>query len=400
MPTPTGPAPGSTDEAGLDDFSLVVGGPLYQLFRRASLSTEGLGLVGRRVVTVILIAWVPLVALSALQAGLIGPGHGTPFIKDIGYQLRFLIVMPLLIVAEVIVHRRMRPIVAQFRLRGLVRPDQEARFAAALDQAARWRNSAAAEIILLIVVYATGILFTLRRYLHMGATGWYALPSGGLSLAGYWLLFVSLPLLQFLLLRWYFRLFIWGQFIWRVSLLDLDLNATHPDKAAGLGFLGESLNAFVPIAAAHGVLFAGMIADRILFARAKLTDFQVEVFAGAVFLLLIFVGPLMVWIPKLARVKRSGLRTYGALGQSYVLGFRDKWLSGGSPDEPLLGSGDIQSLADLGNSYASADQMRLAPIQATSVAAFLVAFLAPIAPLLLTMMSAEKLIGRLVGIVF
>jgi hypothetical protein len=66
----------------------------------------------------------------------------------------------------------------------------------------------------------------------------------------------------------------------------------------------------------------------------------------------------------------------------------------------LLGSGDIQSLADLGNSYASAAQMRLAPIQSAGLVAFLAAFLAPIVPLLLTMMSVEALISRFVGIVF
>jgi hypothetical protein len=400
MPASTTHPPDSTDEKRGSDFSLVVGGPLYQFFRRTRLSTEGMGLAHRRVIAVILIAWAPLMVLSALQGGLIGDGRGTPFIEDIGYQLRFLVVAPLLIIAEVIVHLRMRPIVGQFEIRGLVRPREAARFAAAIDGAARWRNSMLAEVALLAVVYAAGILFTLRRYLNMGVEGWWALPAGGLSLAGYWLVFVSLPLLQFLLLRWYFRLFIWARFLWRVSRLDLDLNATHPDKAGGLDFLGESLTAFVPIAAAQGVLLAGMMADRILFAGAKLTDFKVEVFGGALFLLLVFVGPLLVWIPKLARVKRAGLRTYGALGQTYVLGFREKWLSGAPQDEPLLGSGDIQSLADLGNSYSGAEQMRLAPIQPASVVAFLAAFLAPIAPLLLTMMSLEKLIGQVVGVVF
>src|SRR5205085_9960198 len=120
--------------------------------------------------------------------------------------------------------------------RGMVPPHEADRFAAMVGSAARLRNSAVAEVILLALVYAAGILFTLRRYLSMGATGWYALPGGGLSLAGYWLLFVSLPLLQFLLLRWYFRLFIWARFLWQVQRLVLDLNATHSVKDAGHGF--------------------------------------------------------------------------------------------------------------------------------------------------------------------
>ncbi len=394
------PDPRAAVEPDGSDFSLVLGGPLYQFLRRLRLTSDTLGLAYRRIIAVVLVTWAPLMGLSALQGGLVGEGRGTPFIEDIGFQLRFLVVGPLLIIAEVIVHRRMRPIVGEFRVRNLVRPQQEARFAAALDSAATWRNSVLAEVILVGVVYAAGMLFTLRRYLAMGGGGWFALPGGGLSMAGFWLVFVSLPIFQFLLLRWYFRLFIWALFLWRMSRLDLDLNATHPDKAAGVGFLGESLTAFVPIAVAQGMLFSGMIADRILFGGAKLTDFQVEVFGGAVLVLLVFVGPLLVWMPRLARLKRAGLRTYGALGQTYVRGFREKWLSGAPQEEPLLGSGDIQSLADLGNSYAGAEQMRLAPIQPASLVICLAAFLAPIAPLLLTMMSAEKLIGRMVGIVF
>jgi hypothetical protein len=257
-------------------------------------------------------------------------------------------------------------------------------------------------VLLVALVYAVGLVFTARRYMALGGGGWYASSDGGgLSLAGLWLVFISLPLLQFLLLRWYFRLFIWARFLWRMSRLDLDLNVTHPDKVGGLGFLGESLIAFVPLAAAHGVLFSGMIADRIFYAGAKLTDFQLEVAAGAVFLVLLFAGPLIVFAPRLAHVKRTGLREYGGLGQTYVREFRDKWLGGGAPaDEPLIGSGDIQSLADLGNSFSGAEQMRVAPIRPSALAYFVIAFLAPIAPLLLTMMPADKLFAQLVALLF
>src|SRR4030095_14037422 len=101
-------------------------------------------------------------------------------------------------------------------------------------------------------------------------------PGGGrgLSPAGLWLVFVSLPLLQFLLLRWYFRLFIWVRFLWQVSRLDLDLAVIRPGRSARLVSLADSRVAFVPLAAAHGALFAGMIADRILFTGADLVDFQ------------------------------------------------------------------------------------------------------------------------------
>jgi hypothetical protein len=144
-----------------------------------------------------------------------------------------------------------------------------------------------------------------------------------------------------------------------------------------------------------------MIASRIFYAGARLTDFKMEVFEGAVVLVIVFAGPLLVFGPLLARVKRVGLREYGALGQTYVHDFRDKWLAGSAPtDEPLVGSGDIQSLADLGNSFGSAEQMRFAPVRPSALVYFVVAFLAPILPLVLTMTSPEALLDRMAQLVF
>jgi hypothetical protein len=388
---------------GVQDFSLVLGGPLYQLLRRARLSDARLGLVNRRIVLAVLLMWAPLLALSAVQGVLLGPARTMPFLDDIGTHLRFLVVTPLLIVAELVVYRRITPIVDQFTIRRLILPQDTARYADALSEAKRLRDSVLAEVIMVALVFAAGGLFTLRRYVDLGGGAWYASTTirNQLSLAGLWLVFVSLPLIQFLLLRWYFRLFIWARFLWRVARLDLDLEVTHPDKAGGLGFLADSLNAFIPLAAAHGVLFAGMLANRILFGGAKLTDFEIEVFGGGVFLIFVFAGPLAVFGPRLARVRRAGLRAYGALGQSYVRAFRIRWLGDGAPPaEELLGSGDIQSLADLGNSFGAAEQMRIVPITPAALLYFAAAFFLPIAPLVLTMTSVEKLIGRLVGLVF
>jgi hypothetical protein len=395
------PASAATPEG--KDFSVVLGGPLFQLLRRVRLCDSALGLLHRRIIAAILIMWAPLLVLSAMQGGLIGPGRTMPLLDDIAFHLRFLVATPLLIVAELVVHKRLRFIVDQFRIRALVQPQDASRFADAVNEAARLRNSVLAEALLLVFVYAAGELFTLHRYVALGRGTWYTSASagGGLSLAGMWLMFVSLPLFQFLVLRWYFRLFIWARFLWRVSRLDLDLNVTHPDKAGGVGFLGASLGAFVPIAAAHGVLFAGVMANRIFYAGATLPQFKVEVIGGAAFLILVFAGPLAVFVPVLARVKFKGLSQYGALGQTYVREFRDKWIAGTPPpDEPLIGSGDIQSLADLGNSFTGAQQMRVIPIRLMGVAYFLAAFLAPMAPLLFTMMSVDKLISSLIGMVF
>jgi hypothetical protein len=384
------------------EFSLVLGGPLFQLLRRSRLCDDAMGRVQWRVGAVVAITWAPLLALSAAQGAAWGAGPAMPFLGDVGCHLRFLVAVPLLLVAEVIVHRRLRETLEQFGLRGLVRPSDAQRFAYAIARARGLRNSALAEVLILVLVYALGILVVWRRYAALKTDGWYLASGPGpphLSLAGMWLVLVSVPIFQFLLLRWYFRLFIWARLLLRLSRLDLDLDATHPDKAGGLGFLGASLYAFVPIAAAQGVLLAGVMADGIFFGGKKLTDYQLEAFAAVAILVFLFSSPLLVFAPMLAWVKRRGLLKYGALGQTYVRTFDRKWLRGQPADEPLIGSGDIQSLADLGNSFGSVEQMRVVPMSRMALLYFVLAIVAPILPLALTMTSAEALIGKLVGLV-
>jgi len=66
--------------------------------------------------------------------------------------------------------------------------------------------------------------------------------------------------------------------------------------------------------------------------------------------------------PKLSRVRKAGLLEYGKPTQSYTVSFDRKWVHPiERPNEPLLGTGDMQSLADLGNSFALVDAMMVAP---------------------------------------
>jgi len=159
--------------------------------------------------------------------------------------------------------------------------------------------------------------------------------------------------------------------------------------------------ALAPLLAAHGALLAGMIASRIFFEGASLPDFKVELVVVVVFLFVLVLGPLVLFVPHLSAARRVGLREYGTLAQRYVREFDHKWLRGGAPaGEPLVGSADIQSLADLGNSYELVRSMRLAPITRDAVLQVVVITLLPVAPLLLTMVSWEELLKRLLQVVF
>ena len=120
-----------------------------------------------------------------------------------------------------------------------------------------------------------------------------------------------------------------------------------------------------------------------------------------IFLLCVVFGPLLVFAPQLAQARRTGIREFGTLAHRYAREFDAKWLRGGAPaDEPFVGTGDIQSLADLGNSYEVVRTMRVAPITKEAVLRVVAATVAPIAPLALTMMPLEELLKKLLGILF
>jgi hypothetical protein len=386
------------------DFSLVLGGPLFQLLRRTHLSDDALMLVRQRVIAIALLAWLPLLLLSALEGNLWGGRTVVPFLFDIEVHVRFLVALPLLILAEMVVHRRMRPLLQQFLERNLIPENAMTRFESAIASAFRLRNSVLAELLLIALVYGVGVLIVWRHYVALDTATWYATTSAGgsqLSLAGMWYGYVSIPIFQFLLCRWYFRLFIWAHFLWQVSRIELSLVPTHPDRLGGLSFVSGQVYAFTVLAVAHGALLAGNLANRIFFLGLALTQFKVEIAVMVIFLMCIILGPLLFFMPQLAQAKRKGSREYGVLAERYVREFDTKWLRGGAPArEPLIGSSDIQSLADLGNSFQVLREMRIVPIKRDDVLRLVVATLVPIVPLALTMMSLEDLLKTLFGVLF
>ena len=105
--------------------------------------------------------------------------------------------------------------------------------------------------------------------------------------------------------------------------------------------------------------------------------------------------------PRLMQAKRTGLREYGRLASRYVREFDLKWVRGGATAaEPLLGSGDLQSLADLGNSFQVISDLRPFPFGRDTVIQLVLFPLIPVFPLVLTMIPLEELIKKLAGAVF
>lgn len=390
-----------TYQAGqAEDFSLVLGGPLFQLLRKSHLEGDGLELVHRRILASILLTWFPLLLLSAFGTSA-GWVTRISFFRDIEVHTRFLVALPILIAAELLVHSRIRLIVRRFVEWRIVLPGDKPVFHKAIESAVKIRNSVWVELALLTAVYTLGLWAWSGRGVFSVAT-WYARPGGrwNLTPAGYWYVFVSLPLFQFILLRWYVRLLIWFRFLWQVNRIELHLLPTHPDRCGGLSFVGKSSYAYAPILFAQGAILAGIVADRVLYSGESLLSFKFQIGGFITFFVVVVLGPLLMFTPRMARAKRQALADYGLFGQRYVESFDQKWVRGALPSEELLGTGDIQSLADLGNSYEVVREMRVVPFGLQDISRLALATAAPLSPLLLTIFSFEELVIRVFNVVF
>jgi hypothetical protein len=383
------------------DFSMVLGGPTYQLLRRLHILRPPMDLLSRRMTIIPLIVWLPLLALAVIARRAWGDAVKVPFLYDVDVHVRFLVSLPLLVLAEWLVHMRFRPLIAQFVERDIVVGPERERFEQIITSSMRLRNSIVAELILVLLVCFVGP-WTWRSQAAIHSSTWYADVNGSdvhLTLPGVFYRFAALPIFQFILLRWYLRLFIWYRFLWKVSRLNLNLLPTHPDGAGGLGFLAGSAHAMSPLLVAQSALLAGLIANRIFYEGAKLPQFKLEIMVIVAFLVLQVLGPLLVFIPSLATCQRVGSRAYGDLASQYTADFHRKWIVDDSHgNQELLGSADIQSLADLANSFGVIRSMSVVPFTKMTVIRLAVISILPLLPLALTILPLDQLLEQIIKV--
>jgi hypothetical protein len=389
------------------DIALFDGGPFARSLRLARLRRDELReLCWRRALFLAAFAWLPLLLLSSWQGLALGAGTRMPFLLDASAHVRFLVALPLLVFAEITVHERAHAALESFVTRQMVAQQELPRFEAAVAGALRMRDSWLAEALMLALVLslAVGQVGDLAAGdTALAAASWQALPAadgGGRSLAGAWFVFASLPLFQFVTLRWYYRILVWTILLWRVSRLHLQLVPTHPDRVAGLGFLDRAVYAYVPLALAHGCMLSSVLVNRIIHGGARLTDFQADIVMMVAFVFLLAVGPLLAFAPALLAAERKGTAEYAALATVVTRTFDTRWLRGATraPGE-MLDVSEVSAMCDLDATLGIVRQMRYVPITRESMIWIAVAVLAPVAPLLLTVMPAEELLKKLLGMI-
>jgi hypothetical protein len=372
-------------------LSVIEGGPLDQLQRRLGLMKLEAPLIVRRALVFSLVAWLPLFILSALQGTLL-TNVKIPFLYDPSAHIRFLLSVPLLIVAEVVIGPRIVAATSHFVTSGLISEDRYRDFDAAIVDALRLRDSTVAEVIILAITYFGA--FVSIRYFSAIVSTWHSLVSESghrFTLAGYWYALVALPIFQFLVYRWLWRTFIWCRFLRRVSKLDLELVPTHPDQAGGLGFLGETHRLYGIFIFAYAATVSAVACREVLFDKVPVQTFNIPIAALIILMLLLFLGPLFMFAPLLLRTRRKGLHEYSTLACKLGRLYDRKWVKGNPLGESLLSTPDNTSLANYSHDYELVDRMRIFPFEPRTALALALAGLVPMVPLLATVMPMEEI---------
>jgi len=376
---------------GGTDFSLVNGGPLVALMRRLGWRrADGCVDYLRACIVLVAVAWGPLM-VAMLFARLTS---GQSFAIDWSVHIRLLVAIPLLLRADVSLHARTRFVVDQFVADRWAATQQE-RFDGIVARAIKHRDAIFPEVLLLclallgseLVVWNSGGMPYLTRRLtiepHLHAARW-------------WYALVGLPLFQFLVYRALWRWAIWVQVLWRLSRLRLQPTATHPDLAGGLEFLSWPSVGFGHVIAALTATQAGVWANQVLYAGVKVLELKSQALVLVVASVVLAMGPLLFVAPRLWRCKVDGQHQYGSFATDYTRLFEERWLARRDRDE-VLGSGDIQSLADLANAYQVVTKMRLVPFGPRALIAVAAAAFAPLVPVALLGVPLSQILSKLAG---
>jgi hypothetical protein len=381
------------------------GGPIQRLIQRISLNFGMGDSIRFRILAFLIVTWFPLVIFAFIEGRAIASSPRDSLLMDFGTYARFFLGVPLLLVAELVVGPRLRAAGLRFVHGGFVRPEDYPAFDRAIARAAKLRESFWADFIILGVAVIGAWLFTPETLTGDVIATWRS-PSSpssalGISLTALWYRLVAVPILQYFWYRWLWRLCVWASFLWSVSRLDLSLVGTHADQAGGLGFLGTAHTSLGILAVALSSVLSAEAAFLIVFQNADIETFKVPFAALAVLVQFMFLGPLLIFTPNLIRTRMAWLRDYGLLVSRYNRAFHEKWiLSKDAENEPLLGSADIQSLADLGNSFVCLRGMKVVPFSLRAVIQLALITSLPCLPLILLVVPIDKLLKLLTTAVF
>ena len=354
----------------------------------------------RRIAIFVSLTWVPLFVISAIAGALTGGETQLPFLFDPGPYGKYFFAIPIIVVADRIIDRLLATVVHYFETSGLLPNEARDRFRGALLELGRRRDSVWAEValILLALIISFSVLLGFSDMsVGKDVSSWAWRITGEskrVTIAGWWYLLVSAPLLQFLIYRWFWRFVIWIGLLYRVSRIRLALHATHSDLAGGLGILGSAQTVFGILFVAVGAMMSSVLAHDILLEGRTWSHVQAEVVIFVAASVVVILAPLFLFSGQLFRAKGRALRDYGVLQYELSEHFYRNWIAHQGKD--LVDSAQPSAMADYNAVYETVRRMRVVPIKPKGAIILAVVLAVPFLPLVLTQFSMREALERLV----
>jgi hypothetical protein len=377
----TSPLKASGDSGFALEISLVRGGPFYRTQEVIRLLTPERWNLGKRIGVAIGVGWVPLVVRTLL----LKPQSIGDLLTDYVVNVRMLIAVPVLLAGQVLMESVCRMILRHIREAELLSSRDQAKMDLTILSLVRLRDSFVAEAVMVVIAY---LQFATKIRSSQGIAHAWGLNDMGtglhLSAAGWYFAVVSQLLYQLLLGISLWKWLLWIRFLFSLSRLDLHLVPTHPDHHGGLGFLGMSPVAIAPTVFVASAAIGSTWRTEILKYGAHLKDLKIEAIVLLVVVLLVAMGPLVFFVPKLDSLRRMGTLQYGILGQMHSTEFHKKWiLNRTGHEEEFLAAPEISSLIDYASSYENVEKMQPFPLDRGALVAVVVAFAIPMLPVVL-----------------
>ncbi len=384
-------------DAGDLSFSLVRGDPWFRLQRAVGLiPASGLGIV-RRCLVFALVTWLPI-AIWALYWRRVFPGEiAEPLLQHFGVHVRCLLAIPLMVIAEIAGNLFPQSFVRYFVSSGLVPDDAKPRYVQILRSAERLRDAWPAWATILVIVVLVAMVN--RDSTHLHELVWAKEDGAGstsLGFGGWWFLHVLRPLFAALLLVWVWRLVVCAVLLWRISRLDLNLVPTHPDRAGGLGFLGDFPLIFSPVIFASSAVIASRWGHEVLYHGVDVYSFAVPLAVYVSAMLILFLGPLVMFTRRLNHFRRRSLGEYGALVGQHGRLVRRRWISEEPvTDTQLLQAAELGPVIDTVSMYEVVAEIRPVPIGKQALLAVVLPALVPMIPVVLIQIPLKEILLRL-----
>ena len=383
-----------------NDFSLSEGGPFHDAMVKMRLQNKQLKLA----VLGLCLTWLPLIVICTIE-GTLYSNTQLSFLKDVGMQARVLVALPMLIMIKFVIDSKVTA-VAKYLAGALMTPEEGQEILnTAFRRAKKMTGSAFTEIILLLIVLGATISFArggAYAALGSGTTSWMMHTENGrqmLSGAGYWAIFISIPLFQFFLLRWLWRYIVWMLLLFRLSKSKLNLLPTHADGAGGLGVIMLAQRSFNLIFVAGSVVLSGQLIEQLIQNPNSYNSIRSIVIAYIVTCIVFILSPLLFFMGKLFKTKNDGLLRLSHLGASMSRKFESEWINDLSINRRMeQQKGDPSMLYDYSGIYGQLQKLRPVPITLGDIIGLALTLFAPFIPILFIHFSVGELLQKIAGL--